>query len=289
MSRAFAPAKINLYLHVTGRRDDGYHLLDSLIVFADVEDIIEVEESRHLSLEIDGPFSNDLSTGEDNLVIRAARLLADSTGMEPRAAIRLTKNLPVASGIGGGSADAAATLKALMDHWHLSIPEDALQRMALTLGADVPVCLAGNPSYIGGIGEDIDAAPNLPPAWLMLVNPGVAVSTPTIFNALTANFSEEARLGTVSGSAQELARALTSRHNDLTGPAIALEPVIEDVLAALDGCDGVLLSRLSGSGATCFGLFADEDQAGAGAEQIRRRHPNWWVQPTRILEPGTAP
>ena len=284
MSRAAAPAKINLYLHVTGRREDGYHLLDSLIVFADAGDAIEIEESGHLSLDMDGPFAAGLPAGEENLVGQAARLLADGAGMEPRASIKLTKNLPVASGIGGGSTDAAATLKALMAHWHLSPPEDVLQRMALTLGADVPVCIAGRPSYIGGIGEEIEPAPALPPAWLVLVNPGVAVSTPEVFRAREVTFSERDRLNTRPASAEDLARELSTRRNDLTEAATKIAPVISDVLTALDNCDGILLARLSGSGATCFGLFGTAQAAASAEEKLRRDHPNWWVQAARLLD-----
>jgi len=288
MSRAAAPAKINLYLHVTGQREDGYHLLDSLIVFADIGDTIEVEESGHLSLDIDGPFAGDLSSGEDNLVLRAARLLADNAGMEARAAITLAKNLPVASGIGGGSADAAATLKALMAHWHLSLPEDILQRMALSLGADVPVCLAGSPSYIGGIGEQIDPAPDLPPAWLVLANPGVAVSTPEVFRARGTSFSERDRLSASPASVEELAQELSTRHNDLASAAAQLAPVISDVLSALDKCDDILLSRLSGSGATCFGLFASAETASKAEKILRGEYPDWWICAAQILDGETA-
>ena len=293
MSHAFAPAKINLYLHVTGRRGDGYHLLDSLLVFANLGDQVDVAESGHLSLEIIGPFAQGLSDAEDNLVLRAARSLADSAGIEARAAIRLTKNLPVASGIGGGSADGAAALRALIHHWQLTPADDDLYRLALSLGADVPACLASRPCYLGGIGEKLTPAPALPPAGLVLVNPAVAVSTPDVFRVRTAPFSRSARLGTgpesVLGTPKELAHALSLRRNDLTDPAVELTPEVANVLAALAISDGIRLARMSGSGATCFGLYDDMDTAAAAAEHLKKNHPKWWVQATSILGAKTQP
>ena len=293
MSHAFAPAKINLYLHVTGRRSDGYHLLDSLLIFVDLGDHVDVMESEHLSLEIIGPFAQGLSTGEENLVLKAARSLADSAGIEPRAAIRLTKNLPVASGIGGGSADGAAALRALVRHWHLTPGYDDLQQLALSLGADVPACLTCQPCYIGGIGEELTPAPELPPVYLVLVNPGVAVSTPEVFQARAAPFSDNARLETgleiVPKTAVGLAHLLSLRQNDLTDPAIKLRPEVADALRALAISDGVLLVRMSGSGATCFGLFDNIGTAAAAAERLERDRPDWWVRVASILGAETPP
>ena len=293
MNSAFAPAKINLYLHVTGRRSDGYHLLDSLLVFANLGDQVDVAESEHLSLEIVGPFAQGLSDGEDNLVLRAARSLADSAGIEPRAAIRLTKNLPVASGIGGGSADGAAALRALIHHWQLTPKRDDLYRLALSLGADVPACFAGRPCYLGGIGEELTPAPALPPACMVLINPAVAVSTPDVFRARTAPFSRIARLETGPESGPEtlgeLVHALSLRRNDLTDPAVKLAPEVSDVLGALTISDGILLARMSGSGATCFGLYDDMNIAAAAAEHLQKDHPKWWVQATSILGAKTPP
>ncbi len=173
-----ARAKVNLYLHVLGRRPDGYHLLDSLVVFADVGDRIEVAAAESLRLAIDGPFAAEVPAGDDNLVLRAARALAQAVGRPAAAAIRLTKSLPVASGIGGGSADAAATLRALVRLWRLDIDGERLRRLALALGADVPMCLRARPVFVGGIGERIEEAPELPPCALLLVNPRVALPTP---------------------------------------------------------------------------------------------------------------
>lgn len=280
---ATAPAKINLFLHVTGRRADGYHLLDSLIAFAGVGDEIHVRSADDLHLSVSGPFARAVPGGPDNLVLRAARALAEAVGIEPRARIRLTKRLPVAAGIGGGSADAAAALKALMALWTVNLPAKDLRRMALTLGADVPVCLTGHPACVSGIGEEIVEAPPLPSCWMVLVNPGVALSTPAVFKRREGPFSTPAPLRETPADAEALARALTGRHNDLTAAAIALEPVVGEVLAELNLLPDVLLSRMSGSGATCFGLFTRHDEAERAAQRLRQERPNWWIEPAPLL------
>ncbi|HWA47125.1 MAG TPA: 4-(cytidine 5'-diphospho)-2-C-methyl-D-erythritol kinase, partial [Dongiaceae bacterium] len=251
-----ARAKVNLYLHVTGKRADGYHLLDSLIVFAEGGDAIEVQAAGKLDLAIDGPFAAGLENGPDNLVLRAASALQALTGSTQGAAIRLTKNLPIASGIGGGSADAAATLRALCDLWRVKPDEDALMRLAAKLGADVPVCLAGQPSFVGGIGEEIAPATGLPKAWLLLVNPRVATPTPAVFKARRGGFSAAGRWSQPPRDFFEFARCLQECRNDLTEAAISVTPPISDVLTAIAGLPDCVLARLSGSGATCFGLFA---------------------------------
>ncbi len=279
-----ARAKINLALHVTGRRPDGYHMLDLLVAFAEVGDTIAAETAERLSLTIDGPMaaesaglSADLSAGADNLVLRAARLI----GPDRTAAIRLTKRLPVASGIGGGSADAAATLLALADLWSLPLPAPG---DILSLGADVPVCLSGRPARMRGIGEIVKplAAP-LPPVWLVLANPGVAIPTPAVFAALTRR--DNPALPEVLPAfpdAAALASFLATQRNDLAAPATALEPVIAATLAALSAQPGCLLARMSGSGATCFALFAAPAPAEAAAAAIRRSEPRWWTIATPL-------
>ncbi|WP_316978128.1 4-(cytidine 5'-diphospho)-2-C-methyl-D-erythritol kinase [Shumkonia mesophila] len=278
-----APAKVNLYLHVVGRRADGYHLLDSLIVFAGVGDDVAVAPARDLTLAVDGPFGPLVPAGPENLVLRAARALAERTGVKAGARIRLTKRLPVAAGIGGGSADAAAALKALCALWRVAPEPGAMADLALALGADVPVCLAGRPAFVGGIGEDIAPPPPLPPAWMVLVNPGVAVSTPQIFKARTGAFSAPNRFSAPPQDAPALFAALALCRNDLTAPALTLAPAIADVLAALAARPGCALSRMSGSGATCFGLFAEAGQAAAAAAAIAADHRQWWVQPAPML------
>jgi len=279
----FAPAKVNLFLHVTGRRADGYHLLDSLVVFAGVGDSLRLAAADDLSLTLDGPTAGALTVEADNIVLKAARLLARHAGIAPRAAIHLTKRLPVAAGIGGGSTDGAAALRGLRVLWGLSVPDADLAALGLQLGADLPVCLRGRPTRMEGIGEILSPASTLPPAWLVLVNPGVALSTPSVFKARAAGFSPPAPLTAAPATASALAAALLQRGNDLTAPAIALAPVIGDVLQAIDATPACLLSRMSGSGATCFGLFEDETAARAAAAQLAAAHPSWWTAPAPLV------
>lgn len=292
----FAPAKINLYLHVVGRRDDGYHLLDSLVVFAAPDttgaisgtagDTLTVAPADQLTLAIDGPFADGLPTDRGNLVLKAADALAAALpaaeGAGRGAKITLTKRLPPASGIGGGSADAAATLRALLRLWQAQLPATELAALALRLGADLPMCLESRAAFVGGIGEVIDPLPSLPRCWLVLVNPGVAVATPQVFRARTGPVSPPGRFAAPPADAAQFASLLAHCSNDLAPPAIRLCPVIGEVLAALAGCDGALLSRMSGSGATCFALFADAALASAAAARIAADHPDWWVTATRI-------
>jgi len=283
-----APAKVNLYLHVTGRRDDGYHELDSLIAFAGTGDEITVRAADNLTLDVAGPFANAVPSGLDNLVLRAARALADAAGIKARSAIRFDKRLPVAAGIGGGSADAAAVLRALDGLWGTRAGEADLARIGLALGADVPVCLSGRPAFVGGIGERIDPAPPLPPCWLVLANPGVEMPTPAVFARRDGAFSRPARFDEFISDGTELAALLAGRQNDLEVPARFIAPVIDDVLDALSRPSGALLARMSGSGATCFALFADEARATAAARDLAAAWPDWWVEaaPLLVADPG---
>ena len=278
-----APAKVNLYLHVTGQRDDGYHLLDSLVAFADAADTIEVRPADRLVLAVDGPAAPAVPPGADNLVLKAATALAAAAGVNAGAHIRLTKRLPVAAGIGGGSADAAAVLTALCRLWRVAPAKEDLAALALTLGADVPACLAGRPAFVGGIGEELTEAPPLPPCWLILANPGIALPTPAVFKRREGPFSAQARFDTPPEDATDLARLLAQRRNDLTDAAVALQPAVGTALPALARLPGSLIARMSGSGATCFALFATRDQAQAGAESLRKRHPEWWVEAAELL------
>jgi 4-diphosphocytidyl-2-C-methyl-D-erythritol kinase len=269
---AFAPAKVNLTLHVTGQRADGYHLLDSLVVFADVGDTVGATGADSLSLRVTGPQAAGLAAGDSNLVLRAARLFPRTTG----AALTLDKVLPVASGIGGGSADAAATLQVLSRLWGVPLPGAA---DVLRLGADVPVCLAGRPVRMTGVGEGLHPlAHPLPPAALVLANPGVALSTPAVFAALDRRDHapmprDLPRLRHVA----ELAAFLAMTRNDLEPAATRLAPAIAQVRAALSAQQACLISRMSGSGATCFGLFPDLLAAAAAARALKAAHPDWWV------------
>ncbi|MDH5749747.1 MAG: 4-(cytidine 5'-diphospho)-2-C-methyl-D-erythritol kinase [Rhodospirillales bacterium] len=282
-----APAKVNLYLHVTGRRADGFHTLDSLIAFAGVQDKIKVEAAEGLSLAVDGPFADGIPVGADNLVLKAALGLKDLAGVTAGAAITLTKRLPVASGLGGGSADAAAVLRALMRLWNVEIGEAALMDLAVGLGADVPMCLRGRAAFAGGIGEELTPAPALPEGWLVLVNPLTPVSTPEVFAARQGPYSEPARFTETPGNIRALAELLAARRNDLTVAAESLEPAIGRVLAALEACPGVLLSRMSGSGATCFGLFGEVTQATQAVMGLIHDHPRWWVKAASLEADAT--
>lgn len=280
--RSAAPAKINLYLHVTGKRDDGYHTLDSLVVFAGIQDVISAEPAEDLTLAVDGPFADALSTGPENLVLRAARALADAMGVTAGARLLLTKRLPVSSGIGGGSADAAATLRVLCRLWRVSPDPDDLKRLALKLGADVPVCLAGRAAFMGGIGEILSSTPPLPDAWLVLANPNIPIATPEVFAARQGDFSKDGRFTYAPPTASEFAALLGARRNDLEAPARTLAPVIDEVIAAMSAQKGCLLARLSGSGATVFGMFGSAERATQAALNLAGRHPGWWVRPASL-------
>ena len=270
MAESFAPAKINLTLHVTGQRQDGYHLLDSLVVFANVGDSIVVRDAARLSLSVTGPCAAGVPSDETNLVMKSARLLG-AAGAD----IALEKRLPVASGIGGGSADAAAALRALAELWGRDLPKAS---ELLSLGADVPVCLTRQPARMSGIGEVLVEGPMMPDFWLVLVNPGVAVSTPEIFRALASkNNAPMPDILPEFGTAADFASWLATQRNDLQPPAETLQPAISTVLAALTETSECLISRMSGSGATCFGIFANEASARAAAAHIQAGHPNWWV------------
>ncbi len=287
-------AKVNLTLHVTGRRADGYHELDSLIVFAGYGDELELARAATLSLDIDGPFAAALGAGpaagpspadpSNNLVLRAARALRARHGLGAGARLRLTKRVPVAAGLGGGSADAAAALKGLAELWGLDPSCAGLGALAASLGADVPVCLAGRPGFVGGIGERLVPAPPLPPAWLVLVHPGVPLATPAVFAARQGAGSRPARWGDALSDARALAERLSGCRNDLEGPALSLVPEIGAVLAALRETAGCLLARMSGSGASCFGLYADEAAANAAVRRIAAAQPGWWVRAAALLD-----
>lgn len=278
-----APAKLNLFLHVVGRRPDGLHLLQSLVAFADIGDRVTVENSggSGFQFQTTGPFATALE-GEaaDNLVVRAAKGLAALAGRSLDG-LRLTldKNLPVASGIGGGSSDAAATMQALMDLWAIRPDDQALTRLALDLGADVPVCLAARPSMMEGIGEQLTPLGLPKGLGVVLVNPVVEVPTPSVFRqfAREGAFTEPLEPSAFHwGDRDTWFAGLGACGNDLQRPAISLCPVIGDVLAAISECAGVRLHRMSGSGATCIGLFDTRETAKAAQQAISHACPGWW-------------
>lgn len=289
-----AHAKINLHLHVVGRRDDGYHLLDSLAVFAGAHDVLSAVPAPGLSLTVHGRFGAGLrdEASDDNLVMRAARLLqaeARPSGDPAQGcAFRLEKNLPVASGIGGGSADAAAALRLFgrLLGPERAVPDTRLLSLAAGLGADVPVCLRQAPARMGGVGETLQPAPRLPGCFMLLVNCGVAVSTPLVFRARAPGFSPPADLPASWPDAAAMAGDLARLGNDLQAAAIQLCPPIAEVLAAIAMQPGCLLARMSGSGATCFGLFARQEHAMAAARTLER--PGWWVWGGALHRPDHA-
>ncbi|MGE0735101.1 MAG: 4-(cytidine 5'-diphospho)-2-C-methyl-D-erythritol kinase [Alphaproteobacteria bacterium] len=286
-----ACAKINLFLHILGKRKDGYHLLDSLVVFADVHDTIEVRPAKSLSLTVKGPFAAALKKSgatRNNLVLRAARALQKAAKVRSGAAIALTKRMPVASGIGGGSADAAATLRALARLWQLNVDDAAMAKIGLALGADVPVCLAGKAAYVGGVGDALAPASVLPAAPMVLVNPGIAVPTKTVFKRRTGAFSEPGRFADPARNATALGILLARTHNDLTVPALGIAPVIADIIARLFAQPGCSIARMSGSGATCYGIFETDAQAEAAAAALRAMHRKWWVQQTQLVADTAA-
>jgi 4-diphosphocytidyl-2-C-methyl-D-erythritol kinase len=275
----FARAKVNLTLEILGRREDGYHLLESLVVFAETGDRLCFEPAEILTLDLRGPFAASLPRAEENLVLRAARGLSELAGGGRGASILLEKYLPAAGGIGGGSADAAATLSGLCELWDFRPDPKALYELALSLGADLPVCLNGKPCLMTGIGEELEAAPALPEFSLLLANPGVALSTPEVFAARRGAFAKAEPWPEEITSLEELIAALERRGNGLEAAAFSLAPEVaaaHEALAALPGC---LLARMSGSGATCFGLFAELEEARAAGEILKENHPGWWVQP----------
>ena len=235
-----------------------------------------------------GPFADALDAG-DNLAARAATALAEKLGRPADVRITLDKRIPVAAGLGGGSADAAAVLRGLARLWRLGAEHAGdLQETALGLGADVPVCLDSRAAHMAGIGEALSAPPHLPSCGVLLVNPGVPVPTGPVFAARRGPFSAASRIDEAPQNAAALAALLRSRRNDLEQPALAQVPEIGRVLARLAAAPGCLLARMSGSGGTCFGLFEDEAAAAGTAGAIARDHPAWWVQPTRLVHDGST-
>lgn len=268
-----AHAKVNLWLNVVGRRSDGYHLLDSLVAFVDLADTLEALPSDRLSLGLDGPHAGELAAESDNLVLKAARRLADRAGVTPRAAIRLGKHIPVAAGLGGGSADAAAALRELSDLWRVALPEEELFDLAASLGADVPMCLAGRTALASGAGERLQAAPALPSCAILLVNPGTALATRDVFAARRGPFSQAQPVTGPWPDLPALVAALALRGNDLGDAAISLQPAIAAVLDVLRGSQGARYAAMSGSGATCFALYDTIDAARRAAALLPQA---WW-------------
>lgn len=281
MATEYAYAKVNLTLHVTGQRSDGYHLLDSLVVFCGIADVLDATPAPIASLGLQGPFAKDIPADADNLVLKAARLVQPDL----TAAFTLTKNLPPASGIGGGTADAAAALRLLLRLARETLPIANAEALAarldrntlLSLGADMPVCFAARPTRMRGIGEQLDWLDPLPETHIVLVNPRVEVPTPLVFKALVSKENPPMPASLPHWpDADALAVWLTSQRNDLQPAAIAHAPVIGRVLAALTAQPDALIARMSGSGATCFALFNTAAAADSARAAIAAAQPGWW-------------
>lgn len=289
----FAPAKINLHLHVTGRRDDGYHLIDSLVVFADIGDKILIEPSDQFSFQINGQFApsfiamdRDDSEQSTNLAVRAARLLAKAQDRDLNYRITLTKNLPLAAGIGGGSSDAAAVLWGLMRLWDIDHKKSPwLHDLTLKLGADVPSCLRCAPVRMQGIGDRLTYFPGLPEIFMILIHPGKNCPTAEIFKRFSGPIRGDISIPQTLQKAEDLISFIKDQHNDLTPAAIEIVPEIAEMISALEQQENCLISRMSGSGASVFGLFKTMEDAQNAAEHIALSRPGWWVRTGTINRP----
>lgn len=278
-----APAKINLALHVVGKRSDGYHLIESLAVFAEDGDHLSAEPADADDITVAGRYAAQVPLGEANLIIRARDLLRDRFGeaATPPVALRLEKHLPVASGIGGGSSDAATTMRMLAQLWKLETEDAELAQLGLQLGADVPMCLAARPLLARGIGEEIEPLKRFPALFVVLVNPGVPLATAHVFQALSRADNETMPIISADGNADAVIDWLIGTRNDLEEPAMSLAPEIADALQALrDG--GAAVARMSGSGATCFGIFRSKAEAERAAAAISAAAPAWFVSAMRV-------
>lgn len=282
-----APAKINLTLHVLGRRADGYHALESLVAFAGAADSLSLAPGSSLVLTVSGPTAERAGPRSDNLVLKASRLLAERVEGLRLGAFHLVKRLPVAAGIGGGSSDAAAALRLLARLNDLSLADPAILEAARLTGSDVPVCLDPRARMMRGAGEEVGPRLRLAPLFAVLINPGVAVETPPVFRALDLQ-PGEAHEGAVhpeipaDRDAEALLTALASARNDLERPARAIEPIIGEALSRIGGTEGCRLARMSGSGATVFGLYAGRRAAIDAAKALGRDRPEWWAKATTL-------
>lgn len=281
--KVFAPAKINLYLHITGRREDGYHCLDSVFLFTGLADELVMTPADEMRLVIDGPTSGALAgeAVDDNLVLRAVRLMGEAMGVSQKLDIRLTKNIPVAAGVGGGSADAAAAMQGCATLWQNKeqahrLSSNRMIELAEHLGADVPPCLDGKPVRVEGIGEELSSVGAAPDWGILLAKPNVAMPTPAVFKAYKNSglpFSAALEDGPFWTDVNWLK---TVARNDLEATALALQPEIKMVIGALAALPGARLARMSGSGATCFALFDSPEEALAAHADFVKKHPRWW-------------
>ena len=283
--REFAPAKLNLYLNITGRRGNGYHNLDSLVAFSSIGDELAIKEAKEFSFEISGRFGEELSLCDmkDNLVVKAALSLSRLTNNPLTGHLVLIKNLPLASGIGGGSADAAGVLRLLGRMWGLAKDDERVLEAAKEQGEDVPVCLHTDSVYITAEGTE-NSVP-LPKAHVVLVNPCKGVPTPQVYKVYREGnypFSPKSQLEKKPETVHELVEEIKKRNNDLYKPALTLLPEISEIVSMLEASDNCLFARMSGSGATCFGIYPNAMSANAASAQIKVFHPKWWVEKGEI-------
>ncbi len=281
--RVAAAAKINLTLGIVGRRGDGYHLIESFVVFADLADLVGLAPAERFALRVAGTFAGAAGPAASNLAAIAAHRLAALVGREPALRLTLTKSLPVAAGLGGGSSDAAAVLTGMERLWRLDLEPERRDRLALGLGADVPVCLFGRPAFVSGIGERVAAAPPLPDLHLVLANPGMRLAAGDVYARRRGPFSPpRGRPPAVPRDAAGFAAWLGALPNDLTAAAAAAAPAVERVLTATAAQEGCLLARMTGSGPTCFGMFAQAEAAARAARRIGAAEPSWWVRAAAV-------
>ena len=282
---ALAPAKVNLTLRILGRRADGYHELDSLVVFAGCGDHLTFDAGPSLDLTVSGPTAGQTGAVADNLVLRAAKALADKVPGLTVGRFALRKELPAGAGLGGGSADAAAALRLLADANGLALDDPRLVAVARATGADVPVCLDPRPRVMRGIGDILCAPLTLPRLGIIMVHPGIAMPTPPVFKALGLAPGEHCAAeasGAVPQEREALLAWLAGERNDLEPPAIGIAPAIEDVIRAIAALPGCRLARMSGSGSACFGLFDTEEAAAAAVSGLAAAHPGWWARAASI-------
>lgn len=282
-----APAKLNLYLHITGKRADGYHLMESLVVFTERADALRIEASAGLSLSVDGTFADASGALDGNLVIKAALALQAHTGCKRGAKFTLTKNIPVGAGLGGGSADAAAALHGLNQLWQLRLDMIELQTIAATLGADVPMCLMGEPAIARGIGDQLELLPHpLPPMHVLLVHPRVVLLTKDVYAAFTQRTEANSQPWQPARyDAASFMASLQGTRNHLQPAAITVNPVVAEVLMALETLQPAAdLVRMTGSGACCFALYRHRAEAEAAKRQLTRHYPDWLVALTAIAD-----
>ncbi len=290
MITVFAPAKINLFLHLTGRRNNGYHTLQNLIGFADVGDIVEIEPAQNFMFSVEGPFADALKKdgahSDKNLVVKAAYGLAEIVDKPLDVHIRLHKNLPIASGLGGGSSDAAATIWGLQEYWGLSRDTPYLWPLLTRLGADVPVCLHCQPQLAEGIGEELSPAPLMPEVPVLLVNPLQSCSTAEVFLRSSGKVYKDSIVPPPGfSSVYEIVAFLNTCDNDLFDSAATLLPEIKNIIAALETQKECLFARMSGSGASCFGFFETMNEAQKAGKIIAGDNPDWWVKTAWLNRP----